>query len=107
MIKLGLMDQKLCIYYNEWHVFPQSKLLWWCIFTLQNYTSEASLKDKEIKKSNKWGYTREENGFKKHNKNTTGLYHLGTISLPEQLEKNLNSYLKSNVLWNKMHLFFY
>ncbi|XP_028392721.1 methyltransferase-like protein 17, mitochondrial [Dendronephthya gigantea] len=52
------------------------------------------VKDGEAFESTKWGYTQEKDGFMKHDKNTTGLYHLGTINLPPQLEKNLNEYLR-------------
>lgn len=69
------------------------------LIVLQHCTNQAkkepSTKVNVLSKSNKWGYAKQEDGFKKHDKNTTGLYHLGTINLPQQLEKNLNEYLRS------------
>ena len=65
----------------------------YCVF-LQNCSSGFSPHE-EKEKYSKWGYISHGDNIGKQDKDATGLYHLNTIHLPQQLEKNLENYLQS------------
>ncbi|XP_046843294.1 methyltransferase-like protein 17, mitochondrial [Xenia sp. Carnegie-2017] len=57
--------------------------------------------EQKSKSSDKWGYRKVDDGFMKHDKNTPGIYHLGIVNLPKQLENSINKYLQN---FPKKHL---
>ena len=75
---------------------PQSPDNIYCVF-LQNCFSGFSPHE-EKEKHSKWGYISHGDNIGKQDKDATGLYHLNTIHLPQQLEKNLENYLQSKTV---------